>query len=89
MNELTVEEVLDELDNIDNILDCEGANSSEIIDFAKEAVLRMKKYPLKDMNKSATQGHCECGRIVYRDFKVCPLCEKRLLWPEVILEKEE
>ena len=87
MNEMTVEKVLEELDNIDNILDCEGANSSDVIKFAKEAVERMKQYPLKDINKSATQGHCECGRLVYRDFKVCPLCEKRLLWPEKFNEE--
>lgn len=55
---------------------------NEALTYAKEAVLRMKKYPLKDINKDATQGHCECGRLVYRGFKVCPLCEKRLMWPE-------
>lgn len=82
MNE-RVNMVLEDLDAINDILQCEGVSYTETIGCAKEAVERMRQYPLKDVNKSGTQGHCECGRLLYRDFKVCPLCERRPLWPEV------
>ena len=55
----------------------------ESLNYAKEAVGRMKQYPLLNVNKSATQGHCICGRLLYREFKVCPICERRPLWPDV------
>ena len=88
MNE-RVNMVLEDLDAINDILQCEGVSYTETIDCAKEAVERMKRYPLKDVNKSGTQGHCECGRLLYRDFKVCPLCERRPLWPDVLLEEDK
>lgn len=83
----TLNEVQEEVQDNICLSDSDIHKYSEALTYAKEAVLKMKQYPLKDMNKSGTQGHCECGRLVYRDFKVCPLCERRILWPTK-LDKE-
>lgn len=77
-----VDVVLEHLDSISKVLEHEMVDYTETINYAKEAVERMKLHPLKDVNKSCTQGRCECGRLLYREFKVCPMCERRPLWPE-------
>lgn len=61
---------------------------NEALTYAKEAVGRMEQYPLLNVNKSVTQGHCICGRLLYREFKVCPICERRPLWPDVPKDDE-
>lgn len=88
MNE-RVNTVLEDLDAIDDILQCEGANYTETVNYAKDAVERMRLHPLAEVNKSATQGKCKCGRLLYREFKVCPMCERRPLWPDIPKEDNE
>lgn len=61
-------------------------------DYVDAAILAMKavearrRHELREVSRNGDQGRCKCGRIVYAGFKVCPMCERRILWP---VNKEE
>lgn len=83
---MTFDEVIEKLNEITDLakeLPNTKSPHDDYVDalaIAMSAVNHRKKLPLRDKNSSNTQGHCQCGRIVYEGFVACPLCGWRIDW---------